>query len=57
MRVVAMSHCRYVQIEGLAYKPSTGRHRAAQQRTVWRAALETGAQDHSAPFGALSCCR
>jgi hypothetical protein len=26
-RVAAMQHCRSVQIEGLAYKPSEGRHR------------------------------
>lgn len=49
-RVVAMSHCRSVQIEGLAYKPSdrvTSRQRAARQRAVWRALLETGRQDDS----------
>jgi hypothetical protein len=43
-RVVAMSHCRSVQIEGLAYKPSdraTSRQHAARKRAVWRAALET----------------
>jgi hypothetical protein len=34
-RVVVMSHCRSVQIEGLVYKPSdraTSRQRAARQR-------------------------
>jgi hypothetical protein len=43
-RVVAMSHCRSVQIEGLAYMPSdraTSRERATRQRAVWRASLST----------------
>jgi hypothetical protein len=48
--VVAMSHCRSAQIEGLTYKPSdrmtSGQH-AARQRTVWRTSLETGRQDDS----------
>jgi hypothetical protein len=45
-----MSHCRSVQIIGLAYKPSdrmTSQQRAARQRVVWRALLETGRQDES----------
>jgi hypothetical protein len=43
-RVFTISHCRSVQIEGLAYKPSdraTSQQRAARQRAVWRASLET----------------
>jgi hypothetical protein len=45
-----MSHCQSVQIEGLTYKPSdmaTSWQRAARQRAVWRASLETGRQDDS----------
>jgi hypothetical protein len=37
-RIVAMSHCRSVQTEGLAYKPSdrvTSKQHAARQRAVW----------------------
>jgi hypothetical protein len=36
-----MSHCRSVQIEGLAYSQAAGRQRATQQRAVWRASLST----------------
>jgi hypothetical protein len=64
--VVAMSDCRSVQIEGLAYKPSdrvTSRQRAARQRIVWRASLEAGRQEDSATRFASDkkrfrlCCR
>jgi hypothetical protein len=46
-RVVAMSHCRSIQIERLAYKPNdraTSRQLASRQRAVWRASLETRRQ-------------
>jgi hypothetical protein len=50
----------------LAYKPIlqfessdnvTSRQHAAQQRAVWRAALETGRQDDSATTHRLVLCR
>jgi hypothetical protein len=47
-------------LEGLAYKPidrATSRERAARQRGLRRAALETGRLGESPTFGALSCCR
>jgi hypothetical protein len=59
-RVVAMSHCRSVKLEGLANKPSdraTSRQRAARQRAVWRALLEARRQCDKATFCALSSCR
>jgi hypothetical protein len=61
-RVIPMSHCRSVQIIGLAYKPSdrtTLRQRAARQRAVWRASLDrtTRRRRDNAPFGTLSRCR
>jgi hypothetical protein len=59
-RVVAMSHFRLVHIEGFAYKPmdrATSRQRAARQRTVWRASLETGRQDDSATTRRFALCR
>jgi hypothetical protein len=57
--VIAMSHCRSVQIEGFAiciyiYLCIYNWHRAARQRAVWRALLATEWQDDSAttrPFG------
>jgi hypothetical protein len=52
---VAMSHCRSVQIEGLASKRQ-GRQRAARQRAVLRASLETGRQDDSATTRRLALC-
>jgi hypothetical protein len=58
--VVAISYCRSVQIEGLAYKSSdsaTSQQRASGQRDVWRAALETRRYRDNAPLGVLSCCR
>jgi hypothetical protein len=50
-RVLAMSHSRSAQIEGLATEPSdraTSRQRAARQCACWRDSLETGRQDDSA---------
>jgi hypothetical protein len=59
--VDAMSHCRSVQIEGLAYKPNnraTLRQGAAPYRAVWRASLETKQGDSAkravSPFVVLS---
>jgi hypothetical protein len=51
-RVVAMSHFRSAQIEGLAYKPSD--RATSQQRAVWRTSLATGRQDDSAKMRCLA---
>jgi hypothetical protein len=55
-RVIAMSHCRSAQIEGLAYMSNdraTSQQRAARKRAVWRASLVTRRQCDNAPFGAF----
>jgi hypothetical protein len=52
--VVAMSHCRSAQIEGLPYKPSdrvTSRQQTTQQQAILRASLEAGQQCDKVPFG------
>jgi hypothetical protein len=55
-RVVAMSHCRSVQIEELAYKPSDSAT-SWQRAAIWRATLEIGLQDDSPTTNHLALCR